>query len=101
MGTFKRLKQITFSLGIIGFIAALFLWGQATGLGMETDTFKEISSRAAGSGSNLGLSTFEESALRYCFISVCFFLFIIFVQMRNKIFLKATGLIPLIFVHRF
>lgn len=81
-------------MGILGFILALFLCAQTTGMGMKTDEFKEISSRVVGS--NLGMTTFEEMASRYCIISVCFLLFIISVLMKNNVFLKASGLFPLV-----
>lgn len=96
MEMIERLKQIAFSLAIIGFFPALFLWAQTSGLGMQTDKSKALS-RIPFSGTS-GLGTFEDIALRYCFILVCFLLFIIFLLIRNKIFLKVTGLIPLVFI---
>ncbi|MBA2749732.1 MAG: hypothetical protein H0U45_13595 [Tatlockia sp.] len=95
METVRRIKQIAFSLGIIGFIPAMFLCAQTLGMGMRTDELKAIK---FGSSPDLGLTTLEEMALRYCLISVCFLLFIVFVVMRDKVFLKATGMIPLVFI---
>ncbi len=94
MEAVKGLKQIAFSLGIIGFIPTLFLCAQTLGMGMQTDEFKAIGSRVFGS--NQGTSTLEEMASRYFIISVCFLFFVLFVGMRDKVFLKATGIIPLV-----
>ena len=45
-----------------------------------------------------GVNTFDEMALRYCFISACFLLFIMLVLVRNDAYLKLIGLIPLAFI---
>lgn len=94
MKIIKRLKKITISFGIIGFISALFLWAQTLGLGMQTDDSKaRVNTVNVG-----GINIFEDIALRYCFISLCFLLFIVFVWMRNKVLLKVIGFIPLVFM---
>ncbi len=95
METVKRLKQIAFSLGIIGFIPALFLCAQTLGLGMETDETKALNTGISG---NIGLTIFEELALRYCFISVCFLLYVMLLFISSKVFSRVMGLIPLIFM---
>lgn len=94
MRTIKRTKQIAFSLGIIGFIPALFLWAQTLGLGMRTDESKSRASSIIVGGNNV----FEDAALSYCVISVCLLLLIGSLLMRDKIFLKVMGVIPLIFI---
>ena len=91
----KRIKQISFSLGIIGFIPALFLFAQILGMGMRTDALKDIDSRLSG---NSGLTTLEELAIKYGFISICFLLFILLLLMRNQVVSKVVGLIPLVFM---
>ena len=96
MKTDNILRKVTFSLGLIGFIPAFFLCAQTIGMGMKTDELKSISSHTVGSYS--GITVFEEMSSRYCIISVCFLLFIIFVLMRDKVLLKASGMIPLIVV---
>lgn len=96
MHAIKRLKLITLSLGIIGFIPALFLWGQTEGLGMDTDKQKALHSISVVIVE--GTNTFDEMALIYCLISACFFLFIVLLLIRNNIYLKVASLFPLVFI---
>lgn len=95
MEAIKRLKQTTFSLGITGFIVNLFLFAQTLGMRMHSDAIKEVMSRMS---SKYGFSTLDELALKYCLITICFFLFILFLLMRNRVFFKVMGLIPLVFM---
>jgi hypothetical protein len=92
METIKRAKWIDLSLAIIGFIPAMFLWAQTLGLGMQEDN-----SRITGVIAH-GPNIFEELPLRYCFISVSFWVFIVFLLIRKNVFLKVTSLIPLGFI---
>lgn len=94
MEPIRRIQHIALSLGIIGFIPALFLWAQTIGMGMKTDEFKDISSRLSGSG----FTTLDELALKYFLISVWFLLFILFLLVRNQPLSKVIGLIPLAFL---
>ena len=96
METIKRLNQIALSLGVFGFIPALFLYGQTEGLRMDTDKEKALDSISVVIVH--GVNTFDEMALRYCFISACFLLFIMLVLVRNDAYLKLIGLIPLAFI---
>jgi hypothetical protein len=87
----KRLKQISFSVGIFGFTLALFFFGLNFGLGIGWEiTFKD--NRISGTGPNI----FEYMGWTYFLISVCLLLFIALQLMRDKVFLKSVALVPLV-----
>lgn len=93
MKTIKRLKQMAYSLGIIGFISALFLSGLTFGLGAGWQIANKDNKFIP-----LGMNTFQDIAARYFLISAFFLLFIAFLRMRDKVFLKVVALIPLAFL---
>ena len=92
METIKRFKKTATLLAIFGFISAIFFCGLTLKIGIQT----EIDNSTDFSGNISYL--YQEIVSRYFLISICFLLFIAFLLMRNKIFLKLTGLIPLIVI---
>lgn len=94
MKNIKRFKQIAFSLAILGFMSAVFLFGLTFGLGIGWEiTYKDFEKVAT-----IGTNEFQYMAFSYLFISVFLVLFIAFLQMRDKVFLKVTALVPLAFM---
>jgi hypothetical protein len=93
METIKRLKYISLLLGIFGFISGLFFSILAFGLGIGWEAaFKDT--KISGLGPNI----YQYMAGSFFIISICFLLFIAFLRMRDKVFLKTVALLPLIFV---
>ncbi|MBA2749734.1 MAG: hypothetical protein H0U45_13605 [Tatlockia sp.] len=93
MKVIERSKQITFSLAMVGSTSALLLSALTLGLGIGWHiTFKDF--KLSGLGPNI----FQDMAGRYFLISIFLLLLIALLQMRNNIFIKISGLIPLAFI---
>lgn len=92
MDIINRLKQIAFSLGLVGFISTLLLFGMIFSLGITWEITYE---------NNLilpeGYNPLRDLSIRFLFISVLYLIFIAFLRMRDRIFLQATAIIPLAF----
>lgn len=89
METIKRFNKIAYLLSVFGFISTLFFCGLSFVLGMRMQT---SSINLSGGGVS---DLYQDLVSRYLFISICFLLFIGFLWMRNRIFLKLTGFVPL------
>lgn len=93
METVNKLKQIAFSLGVIGFISSMLLFSLTYGLGIGWEiTYKDNKFLP------LGWNPIQEMAFNYFVISVCLLLFIVFLRMPDNVFLKVIGSIPLVLV---
>jgi hypothetical protein len=96
METVNRLRKISLSLAIIGFVSTIFLSGQALSLAILEHVRDGQNKRDGISLFAGGNDPYEDAVYRYMIIAACFLFIIGIIWMRDNIYMKVGGFIPFV-----